>query len=86
MCAVNAYWYSWKNTSARRIFFTEYAYFSSFSDTWLEHARSYGDDVQRLGLDQNSSVVELAMAMATCSNISSTRKIPVLGIEPAQCG
>ena len=66
--------------------FAEYAYFSSFSDTWLEHARSTEMIIQRLGLDQNSSVVEPMTTMATCSNISISRKIPVLGIEPAQCG
>ena len=41
--------------------FTEYAYFSSYSATWLRHVSDYTDlMVQRLGLDQQSQVVELA--------------------------
>ena len=41
--------------------FTEYAYFSSYSDSWVAHARDYVDAaVERFGLDADSLVVELA--------------------------
>src|SRR5580692_4616259 len=41
--------------------FSEYAYFSSYSETWLEHARHYSDQViERFGLDRHSFVVEVA--------------------------
>ena len=39
--------------------FTEYAYFSSYADSWLEHARTYVESItDRLGLDASSQVVE----------------------------
>jgi len=41
--------------------FSEYAYFSSYADSWLEHARRYAEDmIARFGLDEKSFVVELA--------------------------
>src|SRR5580698_5017467 len=41
--------------------FTEYAYFSSYSDSWVQHAKDYTDMiVARLGLDKRHYVVELA--------------------------
>ena len=41
--------------------FTEYAYFASYADTWLQHARRYVDQVTaRFGLDAASHVVEIA--------------------------
>src|SRR4051794_14124746 len=41
--------------------FTEYAYFSSFSDSWVEHASDFVDDaIERLGLDATSFIVEVA--------------------------
>lgn len=43
------------------IFNDHYAYFSSFSDSWLSHASSYVDKMEsRLGLNSNSQVVEIA--------------------------
>jgi C-methyltransferase-like protein/putative zinc binding protein/methyltransferase family protein len=64
--------------------FTEYAYFSSYSDAWLEHARSYVDLVtQRFGLDERSSVVEVASNDGYLLRNFVARGIPVLGIEPA---
>src|SRR5437762_8655036 len=40
--------------------FTDYAYFSSYSDSWLEHARTYTDRmIGRFGLNANSQVVEI---------------------------
>ena len=43
------------------LFTQDYAYFSSFSSSWLAHARAYVERMQvRLGLDENSQVVEIA--------------------------
>lgn len=64
--------------------FTEYAYFSSYSDSWVEHARAYTDDVRRrLDLTANSLVVELASNDGYLLQHFVKAGIPVLGIEPA---
>ena len=64
--------------------FEEYAYFSSYSDSWVEHARSYVDmAVERFGLDSGSSVIELASNDGYLLQHVRDRGIPALGIEPA---
>jgi SAM-dependent methyltransferase len=64
--------------------FTEYAYFSSYSDSWLEHARQYTEQiVQRLDLDAESHVLELASNDGYLLRNFVERGIPALGIEPA---
>ena len=64
--------------------FTDYAYFSSYSDSWLAHAKRYTDlMVERLGVGQNSFVVELASNDGYLLQYFVEKKIPVLGIEPA---
>jgi len=64
--------------------FTEYAYFSAYSDSWLEHASAYVDMIsERLGLDESSSVVELASNDGYLLQYFVKRRIPALGIEPA---
>ena len=64
--------------------FTEYAYFSSYSDSWLEHARRYTESmVNRFGLNENSSVIELASNDGYLLRNFVARGIPALGIEPA---
>ncbi len=64
--------------------FDEYAYFSSFSDSWLDHARTYVDDVTgRFGLGPDSMVVEVASNDGYLLSWFVERNIPVLGIEPA---
>jgi SAM-dependent methyltransferase len=69
--------------SAEHIF-TEYAYFSSFSDSWLKHASSYVDMISsRLRLDNKSLVVELASNDGYLLQYFVQRNIPVLGVEPA---
>jgi SAM-dependent methyltransferase len=64
--------------------FTEYAYFSSYSTSWLEHSRRYVEQmVQRFGLDARSQVVELASNDGYLLQYFRERSVPVLGIEPA---
>jgi 2-polyprenyl-3-methyl-5-hydroxy-6-metoxy-1,4-benzoquinol methylase len=64
--------------------FTDYSYFSSFSDTWVDHAKSYTDMiVERLGLGHNHRVVELASNDGYLLQHFVAKGIPVLGIEPA---
>jgi hypothetical protein len=64
--------------------FSEYAYFSSYSETWLEHARHYADQViERFDLGAGSSVVELASNDGYLLRNFVARGIPVLGVEPA---
>jgi SAM-dependent methyltransferase len=64
--------------------FSDYAYFSSYSTTWLEHSRRYVEAmVGRFGLDGSSHVVELASNDGYLLQYFTERDIPVLGIEPA---
>jgi SAM-dependent methyltransferase len=64
--------------------FTEYAYFSSFSDSWLAHAKSYTDQmVARFPISADSLVVEVASNDGYLLQYFVEKKIPVLGIEPA---
>ena len=65
--------------------FTEYAYFSSYSDSFVQHAADYVDDVvRRLGLGKESFVVEVASNDGYLLQHFVARGIPVLGVEPAQ--
>jgi len=65
--------------------FTEYAYFSGYSSSWLEHAQRYVEDiVQRLRLDEESLVVEIASNDGYLLQHFVSRGIPVLGIDPAR--
>lgn len=65
--------------------FGDYAYFSSFSDTWLAHAKHYADAIaQRLSLGSGSLVIEVASNDGYLLRNFRDRGIPVLGIEPAR--
>lgn len=64
--------------------FTEYAYFSSFSTSWVEHARGFVDGaVERLGLDAGSFVVEVASNDGYLLQHVVARGIRCVGIEPS---
>jgi len=65
--------------------FTEYAYFSAYSDSWVAHARRYADAmIARYGLGADSLVVELASNDGYLLQHFVAAGIPVLGVEPAQ--
>jgi SAM-dependent methyltransferase len=64
--------------------FREYAYFSSYSTSWVDHARRYCEMIAtRLGLGQGSLVVELASNDGYLLQHFLPLGVPVLGIEPA---
>src|SRR5271155_4724527 len=64
--------------------FSDYAYFSSYSTSWLEHCRQYADQVvERFRLGSDSHVLELASNDGYLLQYFNQREIPVLGIEPA---
>jgi SAM-dependent methyltransferase len=66
------------------VIFSDYAYFSSYSTTWLEHSRRYAEmAIERFALDDGSQVVELASNDGYLLQYFVERGIPVLGIEPA---
>jgi SAM-dependent methyltransferase len=65
--------------------FTEYAYFSSYSDSWLAHMKAYSDMITtRLGLGGHSLVVELGSNDGYLLQYFVANGIPVLGVEPAR--
>jgi hypothetical protein len=64
--------------------FSEYAYFSSYSDSWVAHARAYVElAIERFGLGPDSLVMEVASNDGYLLRHVVERGIPALGIEPA---
>lgn len=65
--------------------FGDYSYFSSYSDTWLEHVKKYTlEMVERFGLSEKSQVIEIASNDGYLLQFFLEKKIPILGIEPAK--
>ncbi|GJL60500.1 MAG: methyltransferase [Nitrospirales bacterium] len=74
-----------KDCSSPERIFSDYAYFSSYSDLWLQHVRVYTDMIQeRIKLDERSLVVEVASNDGYLLQYFVKKGIPVLGIEPAE--
>ena len=64
--------------------FSDYLYFSSFSTSWVEHARNYCEMMTaRFGFNENSQVVEIASNDGYLLQHFKAKGIPVLGVEPA---
>ena len=73
------------HTRADSLFDAEYAYFSSFSSTWLAHAEHYvAEMVERFGLTADSRVVEVAANDGYLLQYVAGRGIPCLGVEPTR--
>jgi len=69
---------------SREEIFNEYAYFSSYSDSWLQHAKRYADMiVSRLDLNHRSTVMELASNDGYLLQYFVQKKINAIGVEPA---
>ncbi len=64
--------------------FSDYAYFSSYSDSWLKHSQNYCDKMRsRFSLNEESFVVEVASNDGYLLQYFVQQNVPVLGIEPA---
>jgi hypothetical protein len=65
--------------------FSDYAYFSSYSVSWLQHSKNYVEMItERLGLTSKSQVMEVASNDGYLLQYFLEKGIPVLGIEPAE--
>ena len=71
------------STDAAVLFDADYAYFSGYSSTWVEHCRVYADEAtDRFGLDQSSRVVEVGSNDGTLLNFFQGLGMKCTGIEP----
>ena len=69
---------------ASQLFSDDYAYFSSYSTSWLKHAKDYTDMVmERFGLNEDSMVIEIASNDGYLLQYFKQKGIKVLGIEPS---
>ncbi len=70
--------------SPEEIFADEYAYFSSYSDSWLQHAKNYTEKmITEFDIDENALVAEIASNDGYLLQWFVKKGIPILGIEPA---
>lgn len=68
---------------ADAIFNSEYTYYSSYSSSWLQHAKSYTHYmIDRFGFDSNSLVVEVASNDGYLLQYFMEKNVPVIGVEP----
>lgn len=68
---------------ADKIFDDEYTYFSSFSSSWLEHAKKYTEMmIERFGFNQRSQVIEIASNDGYLLQYFAQAGVPVLGVDP----
>ncbi len=64
--------------------FSDYAYFSSYSSSWLQHAKAYSEMmIKRFGFNQEHQIIEVASNDGYLLQYFKHKDIPVLGIEPA---
>jgi 2-polyprenyl-3-methyl-5-hydroxy-6-metoxy-1,4-benzoquinol methylase len=67
-----------------REIFSEYAYFSSYSEEWLKHSMNYAEMItEKLGLNPKSQVVEIASNDGYLLQFFAQKAISILGVEPA---
>lgn len=67
------------------VFTDEYAYFSSFSTSWLAHAKAYTEMmIERFGFNKDSLVVELASNDGYLLQYFKEKGVPILGVEPTK--
>lgn len=65
--------------------FGDYAYFSSYSETWLKHAETYVEQmIERFGFDSGSQIVEIASNDGYLLQYFKEKGVPILGVEPAK--
>jgi 2-polyprenyl-3-methyl-5-hydroxy-6-metoxy-1,4-benzoquinol methylase len=70
---------------ADEIFSQDYAYYSSFSKSWLKHSKAYVEMMtERFGYDTNSQIIEIASNDGYLLQYFKEKNIPVLGIEPTK--
>lgn len=73
------------HVGGEEIFTSHYPYFSSYSESWLRHVKKYSDMIsQRLALNSESQVVEVASNDGYMLQFFVEKGIPALGIEPAR--
>lgn len=72
-------------SASPQVIYRDYGYYSSFSDSWLEHSRQYVNQVvNRFSIDRNNLVAEIASNDGYLLQYFAQKGIPVLGIDPSE--